>query len=544
MKTYKYLFLLIGLSIIGCSDLEENPRTELSPESYFSSLSLQQVEGFVNGSYAHMHHRNFMSREMTQTLMFRSDMMAIGRTGSQPRIDHDNFTVSADNALITGGSNDYWPKVYQIIRAANDGIIAGKALLETAEGAQAAEINEVIARARFARAFAYFHLVRQFGDIPYLDDETVLSEAAVAPRTPAEEVYESIIADLEFCKTNLPNTQASRALPAKSAASAYLALVYLTREMWQAAYDEAKDCIANEGTYNLGLEPDFQDLYDAVKIDNSLEPIFVLDFTGVSDGDQGRDYQVAFTGIRSNDMYTNGSKSMGGGWSVEVPALKVYTSWDENDYRRAVTFDATASDDNGTVGDPSDDTFYDYTEFTSLDSRAVDRPHVAKYTRMAGKNVQQDGNGRGSHSNYMMMRYAEVLLIGAEAANEIGMDGDAQTWANRVMDRARDGGISNGNTPSTFPEDFTGLSGADFTERMMEERRMEFAYEMKRWYDIARRKLGDIAFDPNTGLESEVSTESGVGPGAKSWNSAKDYLLPIPMSEILINPNLTQNPGY
>ena len=531
MKTYKYLFLLIGLSMIGCSDLEEDPITELSPESYFSSLSLEQVEGFTNGAYAHMVHRNFMSREMTQALMYRSDMMAIGRTGAQERIDHDNFTVQADNALIAGGSNVYWPKVYQIIGAANEAVAAGQLLTDGDEN----EKNEVIARARFARAFAYFHLVRQFGDIPYLDDTTVLSEAAVAERTPSATVYENIIADFEFAKANLPNTQSSRAIPAKSAASAYLALVYLTLEEWQKSYDEAKEIINNEGTYNLGLEPNFQDLYDAIKIDDSLEPIFVLDFTGTSDGDQGRDYQVAFTGIRSDDQY-----DMGGGWSVEVPALKVYTTWDDQDYRRAVTFDATAIQDGELVP---------YTNFTDADGTAVNRPHVAKYTRMASKLPQQDGNGRSSHSNYMMMRYAEVLMIGAEAANEIGQTGDAETWVNRVMARSRAGGISWANgaevtiAPSTIPADFSGLSQGDFRTRILEERRLEFAYEMKRWYDIARRKLGNDVFGSN-GLESEVSTESGVGPGPKSFDPGRDYLFPIPQSEIIINPNLSQNPGY
>ena len=531
MKTYKILMLLlIGISITGCSDLEENPITQLSPDSYFGDLSLEQVEGFVAGSYAHMHHRNFMSREMTQALMFRSDMMAIGRTGQQARIDHDNFTVSADNGLISGGSNVYWPKVYQIIRAANDAVRSGTAI----EGDQAT-INEVVARARFARAFSYFHLVRQFGAIPYLDDTTPLSEATVAERTPVETVYENIIADLQFAKDNLPNTQASRAIPAKSAASAYLALVHLTRENWQLAYNEAKEIIDNEGVYNLGLEPNFQDLFDAVKNDASLEPIFMLDFTGTSNGDQGRDYQVAFTGIRSDDQY-----GLNGGWSVEVPALKVYTTWDAADYRRLVTFDATAVQDGNVVP---------YTNFTDADGRAVNRPHVAKYTRMASKLPTQDNNGRSSHSNYMMIRYAEVLMIGAEAATEIGQTGDAELWVNRVMARARAGGISwvNG-APATIaasavPTDFSGLSQADFRSRILEERRLEFAYEMKRWYDIARRKLGDVAFGSD-GLESEVSTESGVGPGPKSWNSARDYLFPIPVDEINRNPNLIQNPGY
>jgi hypothetical protein len=527
---------MVSLSFLGCSDLEEEPKTQLNPENYFSTLGLPQIEGFVSGAYAHMHHRNFMSREMTQALMYRSDMMAIGRTGVQYRIDHDNFTVESNNALITGGSNDYWPKVYQIIGAANEAIQKGAFV----EGEDEATLNEVLARARFARAFAYFHLVRQFGAIPYLDETTELSEVVSASRLPADEVYANIIADLEFAKTYLPNTQPSRALPAKSAASAYLALVYLTMEDWQKAYDESKDLINKKGTYNLGLEPNFQDLYNPATIDASIEPIFVLDFTGVSDGDQGRDYQAAFTGIRGDDQYMNAEGgSMGGGWSVEVPALKVYTSWDAADYRRAVTFDATAIQGGQLV---------QYMNFTDANGSAVNRPHVAKYTRMAN-GTNADGNGRTSKSNYYMMRYAEVLMIGAEAANELGLSGDAENWVNQVMARSRAGGLSWANgaevtiPASTVPTDLTGLSQGDFRTRILEERRMEFAYEMKRWYDIARRKLGDVAFGSN-GLESEVSTESGVGPGPKSFDSAKDYLFPIPQSEIILNPNLTQNPGY
>ncbi|AIY13036.1 RagB/SusD family nutrient uptake outer membrane protein [Cellulophaga baltica] len=537
MKTYKYLFLLIGLSIVGCSDLEESPITEISPESYFSSLSLEQVEGFTSGAYAHMVHRNFMSREMTQALMYRSDMMAIGRTGAQERIDMDNFTVQADNALIAGGSNTYWPKVYQIIGAANEAIKAGKLLEEEDE----AVLNEVIARARFARAFAYFHLVRQFGDIPYLGDETLLSDAVLAPRTPAAEVYENIIADLKFAKEWLPNTQVSRALPAKSAASAYLADVYLTLEEYQLAYTEAKEIIDNEGLYNLGLEPDFQSLFNSDKSDISIEPIFVLHFTGTADGDQGLDYQAAFTGIRSDGQYRNANgEPVGGGWSVEVPSLAVYTTWDANDYRRTVTFDDKALQ-NGVLRS--------YETFTDGDGTAVNRPHVAKYTRM-GNGTSTGTNFRGSKSNYYMMRYAEVLMIGAEAANELGIAADAEAWVNRVMARSRAGGIITGGindgtviAPSAIPADFSGLDQDSFRTRILEERRLEFAYEMKRWYDIARRKLGATAFGPN-GLESVVSTESGVGPGPKSFDPSRDYLLPIPISEILINPNLTQNPGY
>lgn len=535
MKTHKLLLLLMGMSIIGCSKLEEDPKSIVDSEGLAQALGLELAEGYLAGAYSGMHHRNFMSREMTQVLMFRSDMMAIGRTGSQERIDHDNFTVSADNGLIVN-KNSYWPKVYQIIRATNDAIGAANSFTDEDQDV----VNGIIAESRFIRAFIYFHLVRQFGAIPYLDDKTNLSEVSSAERTPAETVYANIIEDLEYAKATLPNVQSSRAKPSKATASAYLALVHLTREDFQLAYDEASDLISKEGLYSLGLEPDFQDLFHPTNKDGSLEPLFHLDFTGVSDGDQGRDYQVAFTGIRSDDQYTNSSgSSMGGGWSVEVPALAVYTTWDANDYRRTVTFDATAIQDGNVVP---------YQNYTVGDGRAVNRPHVAKYTRMANTTASQ-GNGRASTSHYYMMRYAEVLLIGAEAANEIGQTADAETWANRVMARARNGGNSRVNSanalvaPSAVPADLTGLSKDAFRTRILEERRYEFAYEMKRWYDIVRRRLGSTAFGPN-GLESEVSTESGVGPGAKQFDANRDYLLPIPADEILINPNLTQNPGY
>ena len=240
-------------------------------------------------------------------------------------------------------------------------------------------------------------------------------------------------------------------------------------------------------------------------------------------------------------MKSDGS-STGGGWSVEVPALKVFTSWDATDFRRMVTFDTQAMGSDGTI--------YDYDNFhPTLSTNAVNRPHVAKFTRM-GDGTSTQGNGRASESNYYMMRYAEVLMIGAEAANEVGQTADAENWVNQVMDRSRAGGVITGGindgvvvAASAVPADLSGLSQADFRTRILDERRLEFAYECKRWYDIVRRKLGDEAFGPN-GLESEVSDESGVGPGVKSWDPAVDYLLPIPISEIQINPNLSQNPGY
>ena len=350
-------------------------------------------------------------------------------------------------------------------------------------------------------------------------------------KTEASKVYEKIIADLEFAKTWLPPTQSSRSLPAKSTAQSYLALVYLTMEDYPKAYAEAKGVIDNKGAYNLALETDFQDLFDSSKIDSSLEPLFVLDFIGASDGDDGRDYQPALTGLRDDAQYPNVA---GGGWSVGVPSLAVYNTWDDGDYRKSVSLDDTAI---FRFTDPITEevTFEErpYTEFKESrgSGRGVNRPHIAKYTRHTGPTAT--GNGRGSQHNYMMMRYAEVLLIAAEALNEVTPGTtEADGYVNQVRKRARDGAL--GSTPSAFPEDVSGLSQDEFRTMVLEERKWELAFEFKRWYDIARRKMG-----------TEVFSASGLEGAKPNFDPSQDYLLPLPADELARNPNLLpQNPGY
>jgi hypothetical protein len=489
---------------MGCSDLEEEPVGLLAPDGFFKSVN--DIQTATNAAYGHMTHEDYWGRKMSLPLMLRSDMVAIGDpTTSQQRIDHDIFIVQADNGMIP----DSWLRSYQIISAANQAI-AGAEEVNVADEVK----NPVTAQAYFARAFAYFHLVRQFGNIPYLTEPvTDLAAASSISKTSAADVYTNIISDLQFAKQWLPNTQLARSIPAKSAAHSYLALVYLTIEDYPNAYAEAKGVIDNEGTYNLGLEPDFQDLFNSSKIDSSKEPIFSLDFIGASDGDDGRDYQAALTGIRGDNQY-----GLGEGWSVAVPSIEVYNTWDGRDYRKEVSLDTT-----GLFGGSVEP----YTVFRNFNGRAVNRPHIAKYTRSIGATAT--GNGRGSEQNYSMMRYAEVLLIAAEALNETSPGStEAEGYVNRVRARARSG---NG---SAFPADVSGLSQGDFRTMILEERKWELAFEFKRWYDIARRKLGN-----------EVFSASGLEGAKPNFDPNRDYLYPILADELARNPNLLpQNPGY
>ena len=515
MKLYKYLFtLILALAAVGCSDLEEDARSQLEPEE--RNLDLETIETTIAGAYGHLDARAFMSRALGLTLMLRSDMVDIGNPSTNAeRVEHDQFTVSASNPLILNISNperSFWPRLYQVARAANETLSE----LEFIGDQEAGVKEEIAGRARFIRAFTYYHLVRLFGDIPYLDETITTAEASEIPRTPVDEVYNNIIADLEFAKEWLPDTRINRTLPSRATAAAYLASVYLTRGEYQLAYDEATEVINNAGRYNLALDPDYRNVFHAVNTDNSLEPLFIVDFVGTNINDESRDYLAAFTGFFGQATYYPS-----GGWSVMVPAQSVYDSWDDADYRKAVNFDAEAVDNMGNV--------LSFNEFSSLDGRNANRPHISKYTAMAGDLEQANTSGRDSHSNYQLMRYAEVLLIAAEAAIETGRTGEADQWINMVRERARNG---DGTGTSAAPAD---ISGATIND-VLEERRLELAFEQKRWYDIVRRRLGDEVFGPN-GFETELQ-------GTQNFDPNRDYLLPIPPIEISNNPNLTQNPGY
>lgn len=502
MKIYKYLFLLIAISVVGCTDLEEQPVGLLAPDGFFQSTN--DIQTAVDGAFTHAINEKFWGRKLSIALMLRSDMVNLQSTQTR-RVEQNDFTTLASNGMIT----EFWLKTYQGIASANLAI----------EGAANVDVdasikNPVTAQAHFIRAFYYFHLVRQFGAVPYIDAPITDAEAAASiSRTPVDQVYAGILADLEYAKTWLPDTQPSRAIPARSAASAYIALVHLTRGDYQLAYDEATDIIDKAGTYDLELEADFQALFDADRIDASKEPIFALDYNNFEAPNNAYDQIAPMTGIRGDD------RNEGGGWSVAVPTLAVYETWNAGDYRRAVSLDEEASIGGVQV---------DYTNFTiSGHEHAANQPYIAKYTRFPGAFAR--GNARATSHNYSMMRYAEVLLIAAEAAVQTGQNGAAVTFINMVRERARAGGSWNGNMSSPEPAD---ISGTVTVNDVLEERRLELAFECKRWYDIARTRIGNEVFSAS-GLEGE-----------KPAFNDDDYLMPLPGDELERNPNLTQNPGY
>jgi hypothetical protein len=498
MKNILYISLIIALfsGLTSCTKLDEEPVGLLAPEGFFKTKrDVQAAVLAFNGALAH---ESLFGRQYTIALLFRDDMNDLAVPNADRGFINNFDGLNANNSVTRSA----WNQFYVAIAAANTAEAAALGL-----NLPAAEINPLIAESRFNRAFCYYHLVRCFGDLPYIDQPiSDPSSVDAILRTPEAAIYDSIIVDLNFAKEYLPDQHPSdsRSRPTKGTAASYLASLYLTRNDFAKAYAEAKYVIDNKAKFGYTLEADYQNLFKAITTVNSnKETVYSIDFLAiVSSGSYNDDLMAPMT-LPSD--YNAGFGSM-------VPTLAVYKSYNQDDYRRVVSFDTILNNKH-------------YTTW------ATKRPHIAKFTRFPGA-APASGAYRYSDNNYQDMRYAEVLLIAAEALCE--MNGtpnvEAEGYVNEVRARARN---ANG-TPRAFPADIqSGMNKADFISAIIEERRVEFGFEWKRWFDIKRRDLGDVVFKgPN-------STE----PHPK-FDKTRDYLFPIPQTTIDVNPNITQNPGY
>jgi len=519
MKRILKLYVLSSIMVFAssCTDLEENPIGLLAPEGYFKSA--ENLQAAINGCYGSMASSNYYGTSYSRLLQLSSDMIDVGLDFASGYNDFNQFFATPTNNYPI----NIWKACYGVMGIANTAIEGVSKINETQEVK-----NRLEAEARFIRALVYYDLVRLFGEIPYLDNlRYAVSEVK---KSPVNDVYAGIIRDLEFAKEYLPMQHPDndcRTRPSKGTAVTVLASVHLTLGNWQQAYDNAKWVIDNATSLNYALENDFQDLFRYDKQDYSKEIIFAVDFLGNMRGDNSVN---SFTLENDHDVGAcngvEGAKAPYTGWSMLVPSLKVYQTWDSRDYRKKVSFTDTILYSDG---------MRDYTRF-----QYVQRPHAAKFDRFCGVRKSSTAGWR-SDMNYTLFRYAEVLLIAAEAGNEIGKTAEAVGYVNQVRARARKGGVINfpGSgygtyAPSPIPADApAGIGKDDFRNLVLEERRLELAFEFKRWYDIKRRDLGPQAFSAN-GLEPQPN-----------FNKDKHYLIPIPQTEIDMCPNLKpQNPGY
>jgi hypothetical protein len=357
--------------------------------------------------------------------------------------------------------------------------------------------NRIVGEAKFLRANYYFILVRYFGDLPLITKPQTPSDNLYPSRSPKEEVYNLIIQDLKDAISLLPPREsysgADVGRASKGAAIGTLAKVYLT----QGNYAEVVPLCQQLASMGYDLNSNYADNFDPTH-KNSAESLFEVQYSGSTtygffDDLNQASWTSTFMGPRNTNF-------VAGAYGWNQPTQEFVDSYESGDLRKDQTILYQGCPDfAGNVYNAS----YSTTGY-----------NVKKFLVPTSVSPQYNTNPE----DFPVLRYADVLLMEAEALNEIGQTSAAEAPLNRVRERA---GLP----------DVHGLSQTDFREKVLHERRMELAFEGQRWFDLIRVNNGQYGLDF---LHSIGKTNA----------SSKHLLLPIPQVERDANPNLTQNPGY
>lgn len=455
--------------MIGCSDdfLDVDSRQNLDAEDQENVTP----EQFVNGIYGMLTEFDyaFAYLGITEILSDNADKgSSPSDTGTDKKeLDDLQFTSS------TGSFGAMWTNWYKAIGRATHAI-------EYTEGyglTDEAYKNRLIGEAKFLRAYHYFFLVRGFGDVP-------LQHISLIERAPKADVYAFIEADLLDAINKLPNKSdyESKDLgrATKGAAQALLSKVYLYEKKWQQAYDMAQTVI---GSGQYGLENDYAVLW-RVTSENGTESIFEV---------QGRGEVVAH-GVQQYSETQGARGTSGWGWGFNTPSQNLLDAYNAagDDIRRDATIIFAG------------ETLYDGREV----SASVENP---MYNEKAYSSANA-GAGDGD-KNIRVLRLAEIYLIAAEAANELGNTDAALTNLNVVRGRVHLGEITN---------------TANLRQAIWNERRLELAFEHDRWFDLVR-----------TGQAAAAMQAAG-----KTFIVGTHELFPIPYDQLIQTPTMSQNPNY
>jgi starch-binding outer membrane protein, SusD/RagB family len=360
--------------------------------------------------------------------------------------------------------------------------------------------------ASFMRAYAYFDMVRDYGAVPKIDFKVLTADDANIPRSSANEIYDLIQTDLQFASANLPAAWEEKftGRVTKGAASALLAKVYLYRQNWAAALASAETVITS-GQY--GLLPNYAEVFTEEK-ENSKEILFAIQNYENANGSIGgggeySSWAAGYQGVRGS-----GAWNLGWGWNLPSPNF-VNTAFETNDPRKGQSILFSGQRDDYLINDGV---------YGATLAANPAWPHFNKkvYTNPARRAAT--GDNAGSWLDMIILRYSDVLLMAAEAANESGNTPKALGYLEQVRARARKG-------LPVLPQ-ITSTSQATVRTAIKQERRVELGLEFERFYDLVR--WGDAL--------------TVLGP---QGYTAKNALLPVPQGVIDRSQNvLTQNPGY
>jgi tetratricopeptide (TPR) repeat protein len=478
---------------------------DIAPQSSLSSTTFFKTEGdFVqalNGVYAPLRDiYGIPDRDTPGTgawLMgeMRSDNTHyILNTGNRGFEDAEAIDGFLDDPL-NGRTNAKYYNNFILIGRANQII----SRIDEATFAQSSKDN-IKGQALFLRALAYFDLVQYYGAVPLHLVPTTTMENASLPRSTVDEVYNQIISDATEAGELLPlksDQQLGRAT--KGSANTLLGNVYLVLKRWA----DAEAILKQVATMGYSLVPVYADVFKTTN-ENNLESIFEVQYlAGATQGQQSNFIYNFLPRLSDPSVITGvaGSANSQGGWNTPTPDL--IADYDPGDSRK----DASIAFIGG-------------------------YPYIKKY-------MNPHSIWNNTDDNFPIYRYAEVLLMIAEALNEQNKSAEALPYLNQVRDRAFGAGVS--------PVRNTNQEA--LREDILHERRIELAFENKRWLDLVRTGKAVEVMNAQ-GAKIKANPEAyyysgGFKPIAASYNVTDDRLLfPLPFRELQLNKALEQNNGY
>lgn len=507
IKMKKYIlittafFAISSALLFSCSDdfTDTEPIYVINSETFFNapedySKALVGVYDMLQSTYL-----NVLAGEIASDNTLAGGESPTDVIGIQ---QIDDMTQTPTNAQLS----NIWQWMFAGVQRANY-------ILENENKIDFEGKKQILGETRFLRAYFHFELVKWFGPIPLSGDKRFApGDETTIPRAPIPEVYASIESDLLYAVENLAPIASQTGRATRGAALALLGKAYLYQEKYSQAASTFETLITT-GNYKLITEVDLTPAQIAAGIspyqsifemsgENGKESVFEVQYTDVEGAGFGclqcseGNVAVGFNGVRNyvGPDYTSG-------FSFNVPTQETYNSFEVGDSRLPVSLldiAAWSAQTGATYGKGNEDTGY----------------FNQKYLPRKRSSQAQGDLNLTNPNNYRAIRYADVLLMAAEANNKIGNDAKALEYLNRVRDRAfRD-------------EDHRVTSvGEALNDVILNERRMELVGEGIRFFDLVRTKKA-----------------AGTIPG---FQFPKNNLFPVPIEEIQFsNGNWQQNPGY
>lgn len=490
MKYLQFLSLLFLLGVLpGCKKyLDKAPLDSVNSSNFWTTED--DAISAINGAYQPLQWPKLYNLRLWTTDIWAGNSVvgAGGGTDGIETQDIANFVTSTDNAAAL----DIW-------RGPAPGILRANLVLKNVPGMNINETlkNRILGEAHFLRAHYYFILVRLFGDVPLITEPVMANDDLRPARTSKEQVYNLIIEDLEKAMTLLPSrssytgTDIGRA--SKGAATGMLAKVHLTLGHWEETVNLCRQVTSS----GYELNPNYSDNFNPAT-ENSVESLFEVQYLGKTsysfwNNENQASWVSTFTGPRNSDF-------VGGGYGWNQPVSRFADLYEQGDKRKDVTI---LYQGGPNFDGKSYQASYSTTGF-----------NLRKF--LVPKSVSPDYDT--NPANWVVLRYADVLLMEAEALVELNKLNEAIVPLNKVRQRAGLSAVS-------------ATTQSDLRNKVRKERRIELAFEGHWWFDVIRYDNGQFA----------QSYFHGIG---KTNFTSKHLLLPIPQKEIDANRNLTQNPGY